>query len=325
MIGTWNTRTLWQTGKLEELTHEMSRYHWNLLGLCETRWTDIGETTTLEGHKIYYSGKQDKHEEGVGFLVHNNIVNSILGCRPVSSRLISIRLKASPFNITVIQAYAPTTDYSDEEIEDFYQQLQEVVDQTPKKDIIVVQGDWNAKIGKDAYPNWKGTCGSSCNQSTNDRGLRLLEFAAVNSLTVANTLGKHKISRKMTCYSPDNKYHNQIDYIMVPKRFRAGVNIAHTRTFPGADIGSDHDLVMMTFRVRLKTINKPKFTRLWFNLDKLKDPAVKEESPAMIGGKFAPLTVLGEKSINLKETVETFNTAIIETAKEILGKQKNHG
>ena len=76
-----------------------------------------------------------------------------MGCRPVSSRLLTILLKASQFNITIIQAYAPTTDYDDDDIEDFYDQLQEVIDQTPKKDILVVQGDWNAKTGEDASKN----------------------------------------------------------------------------------------------------------------------------------------------------------------------------
>ena len=76
-----------------------------------------------------------------------------MGYRPVSSRLITICLKASPFNITIIQSYVPTTDYDDDDIEDFYDQLQEVIDQAPKKDIPVEQGDWNAKIGEDASKN----------------------------------------------------------------------------------------------------------------------------------------------------------------------------
>ena len=71
-----------------------------------------------------------------------------MGCRPVFRGLIIIRLKASPFNIS--QAIAPTTDYDDDDIEDFYDQLQEVIDQVPKKGILAVQGDWNAKIGEDA-------------------------------------------------------------------------------------------------------------------------------------------------------------------------------
>ena len=159
---------------------------------------NFGETSTPEGHKLFFSGHEDRHEHGVGFLIHKDTVNAIMGCRPVSSRLITIRLKASPFNITIVQAYAPTTDYDDDDIEDFYDQLQEVIDQTPKKDILVVQGDWNAKIGVDASKNWKGTCGQYCNPETNERGLRLLEFASFNNLKVVNTFGPHKPSRRWT-------------------------------------------------------------------------------------------------------------------------------
>ena len=163
-----------------------------------------------------------------------------MGCRPVSSQLITIRLRAMPFNITIIQAYAPTSDYDDDNVEDFYEQLQEVLDQTPKKDILVVQGNWNAKIGEDAYENWIGTCGRYCNTKSIERGLRLLEFASYNNLMLANTFGPHKASRGATWHSPKRKHHNQIDCIMVRKRFRSSVNIAKTRSFPGADIGSEH-------------------------------------------------------------------------------------
>ena len=251
-IGTWNVRTLRPPGKLEELTHEMRRYRWNVLGLCEVRWKNSGETATQDGHKLYFSGKEDRHENGVGFLVHKDTVNTVMGCQPISSRLITIRLRATPFNITVVQAYAPATDYDDEKIEGFYEQLQEVVDQIPKKDILIVQGDWNAKVGKDACKNWKYTFGLYSKNETNERGLRLLEFASLNDLKLANTFGPHKASRRWTWHSPNGKHHNQIDYIMIKRRFQTSVNIAKTRSFPGADIGSDHDLVMMTFKFHLK-------------------------------------------------------------------------
>ena len=103
-----------------------------------------------------------------------------MGCRPVSSRLITIRLRAVPFNITLERVYAPTSDYDDKEIEEFYDLLQNVNDPKPKEDILVVQGDWNAKVGRDAYGNWQDICGPFCNDNTNERGLRLLEFANFN-------------------------------------------------------------------------------------------------------------------------------------------------
>ena len=111
------------------------------------RWKNFGETTTEAGHKVFFSGKEDKHEHGVGFPVHKDIVNTVMGCRPVSSRPITIHLRTVPFDITIVQA---TSDYDDYEIEEFYDQLQIVIDQTSKTDILVVQGNWNAKVGRDA-------------------------------------------------------------------------------------------------------------------------------------------------------------------------------
>ena len=107
------------------------------------RWKNFGETTTEEGHKVFFSGKEDKYEHGVGFLVHKDILNTVMGSHPVSSRLITIRLWAVPFNVTIVQA---TSDYGDNEIQEFYGQIKSVIDQTPKKDVLVVQVDWNAKV-----------------------------------------------------------------------------------------------------------------------------------------------------------------------------------
>ena len=90
------------TGKLKQLTHAMSRYHRDIVGLCEMRWKNFGEMSIDDGHKVYFSGEEGKHEYGVGFLVHKDVMGAVLGCQPVSSRLISIRLRAAPFSITII-------------------------------------------------------------------------------------------------------------------------------------------------------------------------------------------------------------------------------
>ena len=270
-IDAWNVRSLRAAGNVEELTHEKKINKWNILGLCEVRWKkkNFGETSTPEGHKLFFSGREDRLEHGVGFLIHKDTVNAIMGCRPVSSRLITIRLKASPFNITIIQAFAPTTDYDDGDIEDFYDQLQEAIGQAPKKDILVVQGDWNAKVGEDASKNWKGTCSQYSNPETNERGLRLLEFASYNNLKVVNTYGPHKPSRRWTWHIPGGDYHNLIDYIMAKRRFQSSVNIAKTRSFPRADIGSDHEPVMMTFKLCLQRVKNQGSIRIRFSLERL--------------------------------------------------------
>ena len=99
------------------------------------------EIPTDGGQRVYFSGKEDKHEQGVVFLVHKDIVKGVIDCRPISSRLMTVRLRASPFNSTIIQVYAPTSSYDDSGVNEFYRELQSLVDQTPKQDILVVQGD----------------------------------------------------------------------------------------------------------------------------------------------------------------------------------------
>ena len=79
-VGTWNVRTLRPAGKLEQLTHAMSKYHLNIVGLCEMHWKNFGEMSTDDGHKVYFSGEEDRHEYGVGFLVHKDVVDAVLGC-----------------------------------------------------------------------------------------------------------------------------------------------------------------------------------------------------------------------------------------------------
>ena len=109
---------------------------------------------------------------------------------------------------------------------------------------------------------------------------------------------------------------------MVGKRFRSSVNIVKTRCFPGADIGSDHELVMMTFKLHLKRVKKLGHARIKFDLEKLKDPEVAEAFHAMIRGKFAALSILDADGTDMDTMINTFNTAVTNTASEILGKHR---
>ena len=156
-----------------------------------------------------------------------------------------------------------------------------------------------------------------CNDHTKERGLRLLEFATFNDFVFAKIIDRNKASRRWTWHSPNEKHHNQTDYILVRKHFREGVNSARTRSFRAADIGSDHDLLMMTFHLRLKRISKPKHTRLKFDLETLKDPILLETFKAMIGGKYAPLTIMNNEDADMDSVITTLNTAVTETASEI--------
>ena len=82
-------KTLYATGKLQEICHEMNRHRWNILGISEVHWKNFGETSSEEGHKLYYSGKENKHEHGVGFLVHKDTVKSVRGVDQYQAGLFS--------------------------------------------------------------------------------------------------------------------------------------------------------------------------------------------------------------------------------------------
>ena len=173
------------------------------------------------------------------FIVQKEVLDSIVSCTPISRRLISIRISVRPYNTTVIQVHAPTSDH-----EQFYKQLDSIKAKTPKKDLLVVQGDWNAEVGPDAYQHWAGTVGRFVIGRTNDRGWRLRELAKSHRLALANTLHPHKLSRTATWYAPNGQVHNQINFILTPQHFKSCINKSNTRSFPGADIGSDPDLVL---------------------------------------------------------------------------------
>ena len=135
------------------------------LGPCRGQMDRFGETTTDAGHKIWYYREDSKHQYGVTFIVRKEAVCSIISCTPISSRLISNRISARPYNITVIQVHAPMSDH-----EQFHEQLDSVITKTPKKDILVVHGDWNAKVGADTYQHWAGPVGRFGIGQTNDGG-----------------------------------------------------------------------------------------------------------------------------------------------------------
>ena len=247
-IGTWNVQTLASPGKLELLRIEMAPYACDILGLSEMHWTGVGE---LNGGEVIWSGEVRKHVKGVGFLLSKRAKEALLGYNPVNSRIIAARFSGKPLNIAAIQVYAPTTDSADEEVEEFYEQIERTIEDLPKKDVKIVIGDWNAKVGMDRV-GWEHVMGQYGYGQRNERGERLLEFAAKNDLFITNTRFQQKDSRKWTWMAPDGKHTNMIDLVLIDRRWKTAVRVC--RTFQGADISSDHSLVMCKLKLRLKRI-----------------------------------------------------------------------
>ncbi|KAL0852617.1 hypothetical protein ABMA27_016929 [Loxostege sticticalis] len=183
-------------------------------------------------------------------------------CRynPVSDRIMTLRINTKPCRINIVVVYAPTSLSSEEDIDAFYNQLDDVLKLLPKRDINVLIGDLNAKVGSTKNDNHlRDVVGKYGLGERNDRGEMFLQFCAENSLTIMNTCFENHPRRLYTWVMPGDRARNQIDYIAIARRWRSC--ISNTKTYPGADCGSDHKLLVAEMGIKLKkchrTLEKP--------------------------------------------------------------------
>ena len=155
------------------LEKELERIRYDVIDLSEVRWTGTGEA--LHG-RLIYTGEQNKHAKGVGIVMSERAKRALISYNPISPRVIVARFRGRPFDLAVLQAYAPTADSTDDDLEEFYEQVEEGLRYMKPRDIRVVTGDWNAKIGED-NKGWEHIMGKHGIGGMNDRGERLLQFA----------------------------------------------------------------------------------------------------------------------------------------------------
>ena len=176
-IGTWNVRSMNQ-GKLEVVKQEMARVNVNILRISELKWTGMGEFNS-DDHYIYYCRQECLKRNGVAIIVNKRVRNAVLGCNLKNDRMISVRFQGKPYNITVIQVYAPSSHAEEAEVEWFYEDLQDLLELTAKKDVLFIIGDWNAKVGSQGTPGVTGKFGLGVQ---NEPGQRLTGFCQENAL-----------------------------------------------------------------------------------------------------------------------------------------------
>ena len=138
-----------------------------------------------DNHYIYYCGQESLRRNGVAIIVNKRVQNTVLGCNFKNDRMISVRFQGKLFNIMVIQVYALTSNAEEAEVEWFYEDLQDLLELTPPKDVLFIIGNWNAKEGSQETPGVTGKFGFGVR---NEAGQRLIEFCQENALVIANTL-----------------------------------------------------------------------------------------------------------------------------------------
>ena len=135
-VGTWNVRSTNQ-GELEVVKQEMARVNVDILGIIELKWSGMGEFNS-DDHYIYYCGQESLRRNGVAIMVNKRVWNAVLGCNLKINRMISVCFQGKPFNMTVIQVYAPTSNAEEAEVERFYEDLADLLELTPKKDVLFI-------------------------------------------------------------------------------------------------------------------------------------------------------------------------------------------
>ena len=164
-----------------------------------------------DNHYIYYRGQQSLRRNGAAIMVNKRVRNAVLGCSLKNDRMISVHFQGTPFSITVIQVYAPTSNTEEAEVEQFYEDLQDLLGLTPKKRCpFHYRG-----LGSQETPGVTGKFGLGIR---NEAGQRLIEFCQENSLVITNTLFQQHKRRLYIWTSPDGLQRNQIDYILCSQR-----------------------------------------------------------------------------------------------------------
>ena len=170
---------------------------------------------------VLFAGKEEGYSHRVAVVLNKDSIHSLLGYAPVSDIILKIRLQVKPLNISIIQFYAPTQAASEEEIEEFYNVLQEEIDNIASRDNIIVMEDANSKVGRSniTIENYGRYGLGECNE----RGEILIEFCKTNNLSILNIIFSHHPRRLYTWTSPDGKTQNQIDFIMISQNWKISV------------------------------------------------------------------------------------------------------
>ena len=171
-------------GKWEVVKQEMTRVNIDILRIRELKWTGMGEFNS-DDHYIYHCGQESLRRNGVAIIVNKRVRNAVLGCNLKNDRMISVHFQGKPFNIMIIQVYALTSNTEEAEVEWFYEDLQDLLELTPPKDVLFIIGDWNAKVGSQETPEVTGKFGLGVQ---NEAGQSLTEFFQENALVIENTL-----------------------------------------------------------------------------------------------------------------------------------------
>jgi hypothetical protein len=252
----------------------MDRYKLDILGVSEVRWNGSGQIITINSKMLLYSGmlsEEDAHVQGVGILFNKETKNALLEWNPLSERIITARVKTKYRKMTIVQCYAPTEDGKPDEKESFYSILNKTLASLHRSDIILMMGDFNAKVGCN-NEDVEHVMGKNGTRDCNENGALLIETCGNHGLMIGRTSFPHKKCHKVTWVSPDpqGRMQNQTDHICISKNWRKSLlDVCNKK---GADVVCDHHLIMGIIKIYNDRHKKVTVSRRKSYLKKLEHP-----------------------------------------------------
>ena len=187
----------------------------------EVSW-DEGGTVRAGDYNFFYGKGNENHQLGTEFFVHHRIVSAVRSVAFVSDRTSCIVLRGHWCNIIVLNVHVPSEEKSDDSKGSFCEELEQVLDRLPKYHMKILLGDFNAKVGRENI--FKPTCGNVIlHQDSNDDGVRIVNFYTSKNLVVRSTMFLYSNIHEYTWTSPDGKTHNQIDHILIDRRWHSSI------------------------------------------------------------------------------------------------------
>ncbi|XP_043496495.1 craniofacial development protein 2-like [Polistes fuscatus] len=243
-MASWNVKSF--NNKEQEILQELENQKIDIAALQETKKKSRGQRIYGE-YIVIYSGveKSERAKEGVAIALHKRYINQIESCQHISSRIVLLKLLTDSSPLNILSIYAPDENKAKQKREDFYKELERIIESLPPRERVVILGDFNARIGHQPIPGIRQRFNE---QTLNENGKLMIDFCSLNGFRITNTFFNHKEQHKYT-FSNTRGQRSTIDYILT-NSYIPSSGILDVRTLNSADVGSDHSLLLGKFRIK---------------------------------------------------------------------------